>query len=151
MTRSARVRPSSTAPRPLSRPFFVTWHLASGQRALEPRERDVVARTLSRGDGNRYQLLAFVVMDDHVHVLARPGGWSLDRAAHSWTSSAAQQLRVISGRRLPLWKDSPRLEPVKTDEQLHGLEYYIVGNPWKRWPFLRNYPWVWERGETAGW
>ncbi|RPJ83545.1 MAG: hypothetical protein EHM13_07170 [Acidobacteria bacterium] len=128
-----------------SRPRFITWRLAPPQRPLEPRERDLVAQTLLRGNGSRYHLVAFVVMDDHVHVLARPGTWMLDRAADAWMSSAAQQLQRVSGRRGVVWEPGPRHQLVRSEDELHALEYYVIGNPWKRWPFLRGYRWVWEQ------
>jgi hypothetical protein len=36
---------------------------------------------------------------------------------------------------------------VRNEEELREKAEYIVGNPWKRWPFVRSYPWVWEAGD----
>gem|GEM_PF-3769764 len=49
--------------------YFVTWRLASAQRSLDHRERSLVADALKHFAGSRYDLFAYVVMDDHVHVL----------------------------------------------------------------------------------
>jgi len=131
----------------VAHPSFLTWRLADGQKPLEPRERDLVASVLRRGDGPRYTLLAFVVMDDHVHVLARGGTWRLERAAGSWRSSSEQQLQRIHGRRGGVWAPGCRVEPVRTPGRRREVEYAIAGNPWKRWPFLLGYPWMWTREE----
>ena len=52
--------------------YFVTWRLASGQHELDTWERDLVVNAMKRFDGERYQLVAYVVMDDHVHALITP-------------------------------------------------------------------------------
>jgi REP element-mobilizing transposase RayT len=54
--------------------YFVTWRLASEQSRLAPPECDLVAAAVRAFDGQRYRLAAWVVMDDHVHVLLTPLG-----------------------------------------------------------------------------
>ena len=126
---------------------LITWRLAAGQGPLDPRERDLVASVLRRGDGARYTLLAFVVMDDHVHALARPGRWTPDRIAGSWRSTTEQQLRRIHGRRGEVWAAGHASEAVRTSQRRRDVEFSIVANPWKRWPFLKGYRWMWTRDE----
>jgi REP element-mobilizing transposase RayT len=128
-------------------PSFITWRLAEGQVPLDPRERDLVASVLRRGDGSRYTLLAFVVMDDHVHALAHAGCWAPDRMAGSWRTSTEQQLRRIHGRRGEIWAAHHLAQPVRTAQRRRDVELSIVGNPWKRWPFLQGYRWMWIREE----
>ncbi len=130
-------------------PSFITWRLAEGQKPLEPRERDLVASVLRRGDGSRYTLLAFVVMDDHVHALAHAGCWAPDRMAGSWRSASAQQLQRVHGRRGEVWAPGHLAQPVRTPQHRRDVELAIVGNPWKRWPFLQGYRWMWIREDPA--
>ena len=67
--------------------YFVTWRVGRAQRELEPTERSIVLRALTYFDGNRYELLAAVIMNDHVHVLCRPSDeFSLQQIVHSWKS-----------------------------------------------------------------
>ncbi len=45
-------------------------------------------------DGQRYELAAVVVMDDHVDALVRPlAGYQLNAILHSWQSFTARQLQ----------------------------------------------------------
>src|SRR5438067_1612913 len=52
--------------------YFVTWRLAHGQPDLTHAERAIVAAAIRHFDGTRYALAAFVVMNDHVHVVVHP-------------------------------------------------------------------------------
>ena len=52
--------------------YFVTWRLAQGQPELDSTERDPVMEAIRKFDGRRYELAAYVIMDDHVHVLLAP-------------------------------------------------------------------------------
>lgn len=128
---------------------FVTWHLDRGQIVLTPSERDLVCRVLRSGEGERYRLLAFVVMDDHVHVLVQPTGIAVDRLTHSWKSFTAHELQRLHRRAGSVWRQECLDRVVATGQELRQKAEYIVGNPWKRWPFIRRYAWVWEAGEPA--
>src|SRR5512143_1138604 len=65
--------------------YFVTWRLAFGQPDLNDAERQLVADALLFFNGRRYALIAFVVMNDHVHVLVQPReGESLQDLMRSW-------------------------------------------------------------------
>lgn len=131
---------------------FITWRLAAGQRPLTGAERAVVCQALRCRDGDRYRLIAYVAMDDHVHVLVQPTAVPVVRLVDSWKSFTAHQLQGLHGRRGPVWEEESSDRIVAGDEELRGKAEYIVGNPWKRWPFLKGYPWVWEAAspEKAG-
>ncbi len=74
--------------------YFVTWRLARAREALDASERDLVVAALKSFDGQRYELAACVVMDDHVHALVRPlAGYQLKAILHSWKSFTAGQLQ----------------------------------------------------------
>lgn len=125
---------------------FVTWRLASGQSPLASAERTVVRDSLRHGDGELHRLLAFVVMDDHVHVLLEPRSVPLERLIHSWKSFTAHQMQRLHGRKGRVWQEASFDRILRGDQELREKADYIVGNPWKRWPFLKAYPWVWEAG-----
>ncbi len=126
--------------------YFVTWRLAQGQRPLVAPERGVVARALRHRDGVHHHLLAFVVMDNHVHVLVEPLGVPLERLTHSWKSFTTHELQRLHRREGRVWQPESFDRAVRNDDELRQKAEYIVGNPWKRWPFVKNYPWVWEVG-----
>jgi REP-associated tyrosine transposase len=123
--------------------YFVTWCLARPQPALTPRERTLVVRALRHFDGRRYDLLAWVVMDDHVHVVVRPApGIGLAEVTHSWKSFTAHQLTRRSGRRAPVWQDESYDRIVRDDRALRTIVRYVLLNPGRRWRHCGSYPWV---------
>lgn len=91
----------------------------------------------------RYRIAAYVVMDDHVHVLLLPLGPSeLHQIVHSWKSFSALRLVREWGRTRPIWQREYFDRIVRNDEEFEQKEQYILGNPFKRWPDLEEYPWV---------
>jgi REP element-mobilizing transposase RayT len=72
--------------------YFITWRLSKGQPELAPAERELVMSALRHFEGKRYHLDAFVVMNDHVHVLiAAMEPYRLEDIVHSWKSFTANQ------------------------------------------------------------
>ena len=53
--------------------LLYNWRVAQGCGELDASERDLVVAAMKRFDGQRYELGGYVVMDDHVHVLASCG------------------------------------------------------------------------------
>ena len=63
--------------------YFVTWRLHPNQPLLQPEERTLVQTAILYFEGIRYHITAYVVMDDHVHVLfALEPGWELKSITH---------------------------------------------------------------------
>ncbi|MBI5571512.1 MAG: transposase [Desulfomonile tiedjei] len=123
--------------------YFVTWRLAKTQTRLRPEERTLVADAIRYFEGRRYELLAYVVMDDHVHVLVHPlADNSLKQILHSWKSFTAKALRDAGDRSAPVWQDESFDRIVRDDADLMEKAQYILGNPSKRWPETEVYPWV---------
>ena len=126
--------------------YFVTWRLADSQPELCSSERDLIARALKHFDGQRYQLGAFVVMNDHVHALLTPlGENALKDILHSWKSFTAHQMRRHPTGRV--WQDEYFDRIVRDEKEFVEKLRYIVKNPWKRWPDLEEYAWVWPAEE----
>jgi REP-associated tyrosine transposase len=42
-----------------------------------------------------------------------------------------------------VWQDESFDRIVRNEGELEQKFNYILGNPWKRWPSLDRYPWVW--------
>ena len=65
-----------------------------------PEIAEMVQDTLFFFDGERYRLLAWVIMPSHVHVLLQPiNGWSLAKIMASWKKFTA--IKICAYRRLP--------------------------------------------------
>jgi len=131
-------------------PYLVTWRLRAGQPVLEDEEREVVAAALRHFDGQRYELLAWVVMDDHVHViLVLAEGRLLSEVLHTWKSFTAHRLSRLGGRPVPVWQDESFDRVIRSDRELEEKVAYIENNPRRRWPELVAYRWVGHRWQTT--
>jgi putative transposase len=127
--------------------YFVTWRLEKDQAALSVIERDRVATTLRHFDGTRYELLAYVVMDDHVHVLVKPAAmFPLERIVHSWKSYSGRNMH--DGQRAGrVWQREYYDRIVRDEVEFADSLAYILDNPGRRWQGVGEYPWVWCRAD----
>ena len=125
--------------------YFVTWRLAAAEELSAP-ERDLIAEELHHRHEQRYALYAYVVMNDHVHVLLRTlDEEPLEKIIHSWKSFTAHAMQRLHRRRGRVWQDE-YFDRIVSDEKELGQKFdYILGNPFARWPELNEYRWVWPR------
>ena len=94
-------------------------------------------------DRDRYELLSFVVMDDHVHVLLTPAdAYRLAQLTHGWKSYSAHRLCTEHGRLAPVWQAESYDHLVRDDRALRETAQYIIANPERRWPWMTEYPWL---------
>jgi len=123
--------------------YFVTWRLLPEQPELAHDERLVVVSALRHFDGTRYELLVYVVMHNHVHVLVEPKDkHPLQGIVHSWKSYTANRLQREFGRRNRIWQDEYFDRIVRDEAEFFEKAQYILNNPWKTWPEIKEYPWV---------
>ena len=109
----------------------MTWRLGRSREELDASERDLVVAAMKSFDGQRYQLAAYVVMDDHVHALLTPFvGYELKAILHSWKSFTARQMQREHKRFGRVWQDESFDRIVRDDEEFAQKLDYIVGNPW---------------------
>jgi REP element-mobilizing transposase RayT len=91
---------------------------------------DLVLGALKHFDGSRYQLLAWCVMPNHVHVVIQPSeDHTLDKILHSWKSFTAHQ----AVKRLKIagdfWQPEYYDHLIRDDDDLiHAIEY-TLNNP----------------------
>jgi len=104
----------------------------------------VVANSLRQFDGARYQLHAWCVMPNHVHVVFQAlAGNSLPRILHSWKSFSAKQANQILHRSAEFWQREYYDRLVRDIPEFHRAVQYVVDNP-KR-AGLKDWPWVWPK------
>lgn len=124
--------------------YFITWRLGKGLDELRPEERDLVAGAIFHFDNVRYKLFAFVVMNDHVHLIVQPfQGQHLENIIHSVKSFTANQLQRRFQRTGKVWQPEYFDRIIRNQKEFAGATQYILLNPWKRWPALEKYEWVW--------
>lgn len=122
--------------------YFVTWCLHRGQSVLMAHERTSVLTVLRRYDRIRLELIAGVVMDDHVHVVVRPHpGHPLERVVQGWKAASAYRLRQ-GGRRAPFWQREYHDRIIRSDSDLREKILYLANNPLRRWLGMADYPWL---------
>ena len=125
--------------------YFITWRIHSGRPDLSPAERDCVVRTLKHSDRDRYRLYAYVIMNDHVHVVAEPKlQYPLERIVQAWKSSTAHRFQKDDAKRV--WQSEYMDRIIRNARDLERTIEYVIGNPFERWPSLTEYPWLWADG-----
>jgi primosomal protein N' len=97
-----------------------------------PAVAEVVEEAFRFFDGDRYQLGDYVIMPNHVHLLARPAeGHALEEIIHSWKSFTAKQANVILRRTGGFWRDEYFDHLVRSTAQFEKFRSYIHDNPVK--------------------
>ena len=96
----------------------------------EPRFADLVASTLKYFDGERYRLLAWSIMPNHVHAVLQPaGGHELSQVLHSWKRHSARQANQLLKRTGSFWQVEYYDHLVRDAEDLWRQAEYAEGNP----------------------
>ncbi len=105
----------------------------------------IMQDTLKHFDGERYQLICWCIMPNHVHVLIEVNeGWSLSRIMHGWRSYTAKEANRILGRTGKIWMEEYYDRYIRDDYHLQKTINYILNNPANAG--LDEWPWVGERG-----
>jgi REP element-mobilizing transposase RayT len=124
--------------------YFVTWRLHREQHRLWPCERDLIVTVLRHFEGSRFRLTAYVVMDDHVHVVVTPAlTHPLTSIVRGWKGYSAHSLQRCSGRCGRVWQAESYDHIVRDATALEAIVSYVLDNPRKRRPGLDRYDWLW--------
>jgi type I restriction enzyme R subunit len=90
----------------------------------------IVANSLLHFDGQRYRLGDFVVMPNHVHLLAVfPSEQALKEQCDSWLHYTAFRINQALGEKGKFWQQEPFDHLVRSPEQYEYLRQYIAENP----------------------
>ena len=119
-----------------------------------PHCADAVERALLHADGERYRLVAWCVMPNHVHVIAEQTfGFPLSDVVQGWKSSAAHLINHDLGRRGRLWRREYFDRFMRDDDHLSTTVAYVEDNPVKAKFVKQAEDWLWSsarRRKTAG-
>ena len=107
----------------------------------QPQLASLVQEALLHFDGERYALLAWAVMPNHVHAVARlrPGNGLAD-VVHAWKSFTARGANRLLGRRGRFWQADYYDHLVRNPDDLQRCVDYVRRNPSRAG--LKNWPWV---------
>jgi REP element-mobilizing transposase RayT len=79
--------------------------------------------------GKRYLLDHWVIMPNHIHVLAMPlAGYSLATILHSWKSFTSHEMNKKMGRSGQVWQHESFDHIVRSHQQLTRFREYIIKN-----------------------
>ena len=101
----------------------------------------VVRDALLHFDGDRYHLLAWVIMPNHVHVVFRPlGGQEVSQILHSWKSFSAGKANQLLDRQGEFWQSEYYDHLIRDEDDLNHAVNYVMSNPQKAglepWPMV---------------
>ena len=83
-------------------------------------------------------------MNDHAHALLFVHeDWKLEQILQSWKSFTANQMQRKFGRKGSVWQKDTFDRIVRNDAEWLEKQQYIMNNPFKRWPEITDYKWVW--------
>jgi len=104
-----------------------------------------VANALTHFDTDRYELLAWCVMPNHVHVAFVLGANAkLDAVLKSWKGYTARVINQCLGRAGTLWQEDYFDRLIRNSRQLSRTVSYIESNPitagLRQWQWTRTYP-----------
>jgi putative DNA methylase len=111
----------------------------------DPRIAKIVEDALLHFDGERYRLLAWVVMPNHVHVLIETReGWPLAGLAHSWKGFVAHEANQLLGREGAFWQREYHDRYIRNEKHLGFARNYIAQNPVKAHLCVNAEDWRWS-------
>ncbi|MCO8121166.1 transposase [Stieleria sp. TO1_6] len=98
----------------------------------QPRLSKIVADSLLHFDGDRYQMGDFVIMPNHVHLLAAFASEdAMEKQFDSWLHYTARQINKVIGKSGHFWQQEPFDHLVRSPKQYEYLRKYIADNPKK--------------------
>jgi len=107
----------------------------------QPEVAELVQNALKHFDGDRYDLLAWCIMPNHVHVVVRPlGNNTLSEILHSWNSFTGKAINKLLGRTGIFWQGEPYDHIIRDEKDYTNQVRYILENPRKA--KLNDWPWV---------
>jgi len=106
----------------------------------DPQLAEIMQNALEHFDGERYEIVAWAVMPNHVHVIFRPFiGYELPEIVHSWKSFTSKQINQWLDRQGTLWMDEYYDHLIRDETDFRNQVDYVLSNPEKAglkdWPF----------------
>jgi putative transposase len=131
--------------------FFITF-CTHKRWCLPESARQLVLEACLTGNGILFELLAVVVMPDHVHLAvlpkAAPNGTVLvPQILQTIKSVSAHRINRELGRRGPVWQQESFDRALRREEDVDQKIDYMLENP-VRAGLVGNpldYPWIWRK------
>lgn len=106
-----------------------------------PEVANLVEGAIRFFDNKKYQLISWVIMPNHVHVVIKSfKGSSLPMILHSWKSYTATGANKLLNRQGRFWAKEYYDHLIRSDEELINIVKYVLNNPPKAG--LTDWKWV---------
>jgi valyl-tRNA synthetase len=106
----------------------------------DSRLAEIVQNALKHFDGERYELVAWAIMPNHIHAIVRPStGQELPAIVHSWKSFTSKEISRLLRRQGPLWMDEYYDHLIRDEQDFTNQIEYVLANPEKA--KLQDWPW----------
>lgn len=110
-----------------------------------PEIAEIVEDALLHFDGERYRLIAWTIMPNHVHVLIELlGQHSLGLIVSSWKRFSARTANRVIGRSGPFWQDDYWDTYIRDERHFESTIGYIENNPVKAGLIDSPAEWPWS-------
>lgn len=101
-------------------------------------------------DGQRYRILEWCIMPNHVHVLFEPiGDCLLSNIIHNWKSFIAHQANKLLNRKREFWMPDYFDRFIRDEKHFSATKEYIIQNPVKASLVDSPEKWPWSSAANA--
>ena len=106
----------------------------------------IIQDSLLFGDQQRYRLLAWVIMPNHVHALIeQKENWPLSKIVQSWKRHSSRQIHKLDSSTInPLWQRDYWDRFVRNEQHYYTTKHYIEANPVKAGLVTSAEQWPWS-------
>ena len=132
----------------------IEYYLDQGHGACwlrDPAIAELVEGSLRHFDGERYRLLAWCVMPNHVHALAEMiVGFPLADVVQNWKSYTAHEMNRMLGRRGRVWQPEGFDRYIRDEKHFNRVVGYIEENPLNAGLVVDAKDWAWSSARFRG-
>ncbi|MEN6320229.1 MAG: transposase [Syntrophaceae bacterium] len=107
--------------------YFITFATYKRFRLL-PLQKDCVFNAIRFFDTKKYDLHAFVILDDHIHMVINPID-TLSKIMHSIKSFTAHKINKSLNRTGKVWQDENYDRVIRDEKEYLETLKYITNNP----------------------
>ena len=123
----------------------------------EPQIANLVVESIHYRDGEVYDLDAFCVMPNHLHLVFTPlrraeedGYYALQAIMHSLKRHTARQANLLLRRQGAFWQQESYDHVVRDEAEWERIIIYVLNNPVKAGLVTRWTDWPWTYCKTVG-
>ncbi len=93
---------------------------------------EIIQKAMLHFDDERYELLAWAVMPNHVHAIVKPlANHELSKIVHSWKSFTAKEINTQLNRDGTVWMDEYYDHLIRDEKDFINQVTYVAANPEK--------------------